>query len=220
MIANVDSAQAAVSAAAGTPEHARRQRAPAEDVDLLLRVGQCDTIAFERLYDRFSSPMFSLVLRMVGSRAQAEDILQEVFLLIWIRARDYRQQLGSPFAWIATIMRHKAIDWLRAQGPRFRYLDTAPDQPAPHFASLTGEDRLIATERNREVRSAIAALGVGEHRAIELAFFDGLTHAEIAAALHLPVGTVKARIRRGLLKLRLQLTPLVPRVQRTAPNRP
>ncbi|MBC7368684.1 MAG: sigma-70 family RNA polymerase sigma factor [Undibacterium sp.] len=180
----------------------------AEDIDLMIRVARREIAAFEQLYDRFSHPMFSLVLRIVRSPSEAEDVLQDVFFQIWTRAPDYQPQLGSPFAWVATIMRRKAIDRLRAQIRRGLHL-VAPSVPCmdPPNPSDTRAP-LLATERRQEVCAALATLAAGEHRAIELAFFDGLSHQEISEALRLPIGTVKARIRRGLFKLRTKLAPL------------
>ena len=182
-----------------------REKSTAQDVMLLGRVARRDTLAFEQVYDRFSRPMFSMVLRIVRSRPEAEDVLQDAFFAIWNRAPNYRPDRGSPFSWIATIMRHKAIDRLRSQIRRDKRL--VEDIPActEDEAAPGGLAPLIATETERAVRSALATLGPGEHRAIELSFFDGLTHPEIAAQLGIPAGTVKARIRRGMLKLRTKL---------------
>ena len=184
-----------------------RPGARPDDSTLMSRVIQRDAIAFERLYDRFSPPMFSLVLRIVQCRAEAEDVLQEVFWAVWVRAADYQPHLGSPFAWIAMITRHKAIDRLRARLCREKHLDAEADWRADGEGGENGATPLIATETGREVRTALATLDAGERRALELAFFHGLTHVEFAVASGIPVGTIKARIRRGMFKLRAKLEP-------------
>ena len=163
-------------------------RAPtSDDASLLLAVARRDEAAFGALYDRMARPVFALVVRIVRSRAEAEEVLQEAFWQVWARAPDYSVELGSPFCWIVTVARRKAIDRLRANS---RHLQRIAD---PQGARL--EDDFAAP-------AALDALAADERRAIALAFFDGLTHVEIAAALRTPVGTVKARIRRGLLKLK------------------
>ena len=174
-----------------------------DDVSLLQAVARRDEAALAALYDRFSRPVFSLVVRVVRSTAEAEEILQETFWLIWEKASSYQPALGSPFAWIVTIARHKAIDRLRANSRHLQRIaeaqalsnDTGVIEPAG-FANIATDERTAA------VHSALETISAAERRAIELAFFDGLTHVEIAEALGQPVGTVKARIRRGLLKLK------------------
>ena len=184
----------------------KRAASPPDDVALLLAVAQRDEAAFEELYDRISRPAFALVSRIVRSHAEAEEILQEAFWQVWEHAPSYRAELGSPFCWIITIARRKAIDRLRSNSRHLQRIAEAQaggvggDEVAP-----AGFDKLSGDERAGAVRAALARIGVAERRAIELAFFDGLTHLEIAEALKQPVGTVKARIRRGLLKLEAAL---------------
>ena len=177
-----------------------------EDAALLRAVARRDEAAFGLLYDRMARPIFALVLRIVRSRAEAEEILQEAFWQIWERAPDYRAELGSPFCWIVTIARRKAIDRLRANSRHLQRLaDAQGARGEDEFALPLAAEALSAGERSAAVRLGLAKLGLAERRAITLAFFDGLTHVEIATALDLPVGTVKARIRRGLLKLKPML---------------
>lgn len=175
------------------------------DVALLVRIAQGDATAFEPLYDNFAGTMFSLVVRIVGSRVEAEDVLQVGFQQVWLHASDYDAGRGSPFAWIATIMRYKAIDALRARCGHRQRIDTAFQQRNEEPETAVGSEQLVLSEQHTAVREALALLGVHERKSIELAFFDGLTHLEIAQALGDPVGTVKARIRRGMLKLRRAL---------------
>jgi len=177
-----------------------------DDVALLLAVARRDEAAFGEFYGRFSRPIFSLILRVVRSHAEAEEILQEAFWRIWENAPSYRPALGSPFCWIVTIARRKAIDRLRANS---RHLQRIADAQAADadagWVEPSGFENVADGEQAQAVRAALEQLGPAERRVIELAFFDGLTHHEIAEALRQPLGTVKARIRRGLLKLEAAL---------------
>ena len=182
-----------------------------DDVTLLLAVARQDEQAFAELYDRMARPIFSMLVRIVRSRAEAEDVLQEAFWQIWESAPGYRPELGSPFCWMVTVARRKAIDRLRANARHLRRIAEAQaGRTADEFAAPVVLDLLADGERSETVRAALARIGPEERRAIVLAFFDGLTHEEIAAALRAPVGTVKARIRRGLLKMKLSLARLRP----------
>ena len=189
--------------AAESAAHRRR-----DDVVLLRRVAGRDQLAFAQLYDRFSGPMFSLIVRIVRCHAEAEDILQDAFVIIWTRAASYRSELGSPFVWVAAIVRNKAIDRIRSTTRHRELIEADLRLRGEETDVPTAAGALAATENSRLVRSALGKLGDGEVRAIELAFFGGRTHGEIAVDLGIPVGTVKARIRRGLLKLRPALTRL------------
>lgn len=174
-----------------------------EDASLLQAVARRDEAAFAELYDRLSRPVFSLVVRVLRSRAEAEEVLQEAFWQIWERAPDYRADLGSPFCWIVTIARRKAIDRLRANARHLQRIEEARNsRNDDDCVAPAGLDALAADERGTAVRSALAGLNPEERRAIALAFFDGLTHDEIASVVQAPVGTIKARIRRGMLKLK------------------
>ena len=180
-----------------------------DEATLLQAVARRDEAAFAELYDRFSRPVFSLIVRVLRSRAEAEEVLQEAFWQIWERAPDYRAELGSAFCWVVTIARRKAIDRLRANARHLQRIDEAQGLRADDdFISPAGLETLAASERGAAVRAALAKISLEERRAIALAFFDGLTHEEIATALREPVGTVKARIRRGMLKLKPALARL------------
>jgi RNA polymerase sigma-70 factor (ECF subfamily) len=180
-----------------------------DDAALLLAVARRDEAAFAALYDRMARPVFSLIVRVVRSRAEAEEILQESFWQIWERAPDYQPALGSAFCWIVTIARRKAIDRLRANSRHLQRIEDAQGaRSEDDFALPAALEALAADERGAAVHAALAKLGREERRVIALAFFDGLTHTEIAAAERTPVGTVKARIRRGMLKLKPALARL------------
>jgi RNA polymerase sigma-70 factor (ECF subfamily) len=178
---------------------------PPNDITLLLAVARRDEASFAELYDR----MFSMVVRIVRSHAEAEEILQEAFWQIWESAPSFRTELGSPFCWMVTIARRKAIDRLRANSRQQQRITEAQElREEDEFTPPAALAHLADGERSATVRAALARLGPDERRAIVLAFFDGLTHEEISAALRAPVGTVKARIRRGLLKLKPSLAGL------------
>jgi RNA polymerase sigma-70 factor (ECF subfamily) len=180
-----------------------------DDTGLLRAVAQRDESAFAELYDRFSRPVFSLVVRVLRSRAEAEEVLQEAFWQVWERAADFRPELGSAFCWVVTIARRKAIDRLRSNSRQLqRVAEVRRQEEAGDDRAGDGREAAAAGERGAEIRAALAALNREERQSIALAFFDGLTHEEIAVALHTPVGTVKARIRRGLAKLRPRLQRL------------
>lgn len=182
-----------------------------DDVSLMLAIAQRDETAFSLLYDRMSGPVFGLILRILRSRAEAEEILQEAFWQVWTRAPDYRRDLGTPFSWVVTIARRKAIDRLRANARHVeRIADAQRATTDADFFGATSADQADASEAGRAVRAALAELDLHERRAIALAFFDGLSHAEIAKALQTPVGTIKARIRRGMAKLKAPLASLRP----------
>jgi RNA polymerase sigma-70 factor (ECF subfamily) len=175
------------------------------DAELMRRMGRSDREAFAQLYDRFSRPLFATALRILHNSAEAEDIVQDVFLALWEKAAAYEPGRGSAFAWAVTLTRNRAIDRVRMRKRRSELLaeTTAedagmqPSEPGPDSA-----DGLVLKEQAGAVRAAVAALPVDQQRAVELAFFSGLTQQEIAEKLREPLGTVKARIRRGLLKLR------------------
>jgi RNA polymerase sigma-70 factor (ECF subfamily) len=181
------------------------------DLEMIARIGRGDQSAFDALYDRLSGPLYSLALRMLGNAADAQEALQDVFLQIWSRARTYDPQQSSVFSWTVLLTRSRVIDRLRARGRRLRVLvpstDVEEDSTEAADAS-TAENVADTTDKNEEaarVRSILNNLPSEQREAIELAFFTDLTHHEIAARLGQPLGTVKARIRRGLLKLRERL---------------
>jgi len=180
-----------------------------DDVALLHAVARRDEGALGALYDRWAQPVFSMLVRIVRSTAEAEEVLQETFWQIWERAADYRRELGSPFCWIVTLARRRAIDRLRADSRHLQRIEEAQATRADEdLANPAGFENVAAGGRGAAVRDALIKLDADERRAIALAFFEGLTHEEIAAALRIPAGTVTARVRRGLLKLKPYLLRL------------
>ena len=173
------------------------------DAQLLARTAAGDEPAFATLYDRFAPGLFSMIVKMTRDEKEAEDVLQEGFSHIWRRAATYDPARSSPFTWAVMILRHKAIDRLRVRQRLERTLEKATVE----FAHFPEADEVSAGEAGRhddgaQVRAALAQIPEEQRRAVELAFFGGLTHEQIAEQLATPLGTIKARIRRGLLRLR------------------
>ena len=159
------------------------------------------------MYDRHARPLYSLILRILGNETEAEDVLQDVFAQAFRQASRYDARRGAVAAWLLTIARSRAIDRLRARRTRVetvagetKTLDEMPDAQ-PDAAST-----MLDEERSRLVRRALGELPMLQRMAIELAYYEGLSHSEIAERLEQPLGTVKTRIRMGLLKLRDVLT--------------
>ena len=175
------------------------------DADLLRRMARNDRDAFARLYDRFSRPLYATALRILNNASEAEDVVHDVFLSLWEKAAAFEPGRGTAFGWAVTLTRNRAIDRVRMRTRRagLRSRTTAEDAGMqPSGSGPDSADDLLLKEQAGAVRAAVAALPAEQQRAVELAFFSGLTQQEIAEELREPLGTVKARIRRGLLKLR------------------
>lgn len=170
---------------------------------LLGRIAQRDLPALSEFYDQMAAPLFSVALRILGDAGEAEEVIQDVFVQIWEKAPTFDGLLGSAFHWALSITRHRAIDRLRSQQRRTRLIEELLQVGAADLATAAAPDLdALGAEEAAGVRSGLASLPKDQREAIELAFFGGLTHPEIAETLHQPLGTIKARIRRGLLKLR------------------
>jgi RNA polymerase sigma-70 factor (ECF subfamily) len=180
------------------------------DEDLMVRAQRGDPRAFEVIFDRHGGPAFSLAYRMCGSRQQAEDIVQDTFLSLWRQGATYRPARGSVRSWVLATVRHKAIDAFRHQSAKSGR-DVCDDAAAER---MPGSQRTDAEAERRDdaqhVRSALWELPDEQRRVIELAYFGGFSHGEIATMLGLPPGTVKGRMRLGMTKLRLSLGGLAP----------
>ncbi len=177
----------------------------AADHAALERMARGDHEALAELYDRHGRLVFSLALRILRDQSDAEDIVQDVFSQAWRQAARYESSRGNVIAWLLNLTRSRAIDRLRGRRAR---PDTAAGDPAtlelPDRSQPVDEQIALSTEAAR-IRAAVDELSVLQRVAIELAFYEGLTHVEIAERLELPLGTVKTRIRQGLLKLRERL---------------
>jgi RNA polymerase sigma-70 factor (ECF subfamily) len=171
------------------------------DAALVARVVARDPGAIADLYDRHSRLLFGLILRILKERGEAEDVLQEVFLSVWTRADTYKPALGSPVAWLVRIARNKAIDRLRAIGVRLHAVEASYSPPPPD----SPESQAARGERERGVARALDALPAEQRVLIEEAYYLGLTQTQLAARFNLPLGTVKTRVRTGMLALRQHL---------------
>ena len=171
------------------------------DEDLISLVEAKDAQAFAVLYDRHSRAAFSLAYRMMGERQAAEDLVQDAFLKVWRGAGSYRAERGSARTWLLSIVHNRGIDQLRSLASRRRTQDkveaTAPrSQPSEAFAQSW------RNSQREQVREALKTLPPEQLKILELAYFSGYTHVEIAELLELPLGTVKGRMRLGLKKIR------------------
>ena len=177
------------------------EQAQTSDVELLHAIARGDEQALASLYDRYRVILFSLVLRILHSRDDAEDVLQELFLQVWKRASDFDESRGRPFTWLVTLARSRAIDRLRSLSARDRAVTESVRAAAPD-EWVDAVDDAIRSEQSAVVRRALAELPEEQRRALLLAYFEGLTQTEIAARLGAPLGTIKTRMRSGMLKLR------------------
>jgi RNA polymerase sigma-70 factor (ECF subfamily) len=174
----------------------------ASDQAALTRMVQGDGDAVAELYDRHARPVYSLALRILGDVTEAEDVVQEVFSQAWRQASRYNTSRGAVAAWLLMLARSRALDRLRAR--RARPKGVSDERAADDIvdAGLPVDSQVISFEQIARVRTALDELPMLQKVAIELAYFEGFTHAEIAARLEQPLGTVKTRIRLALMKLR------------------
>jgi RNA polymerase sigma-70 factor (ECF subfamily) len=170
---------------------------------LVARLARGDAAAIEALYDRLAAPAYGLALRIARDPRLAEDAVQEAMTRVWSRARQYDPRAGSARAWVLRIVRNAAIDQLRTETSRERAAAGAAALPPEEPTRAEQPDALVAgAQQAAHLRAALAALPVEQRRTIEICYFEGLSHAEIAAREGVPLGTVKTRIRDGLLRLR------------------
>lgn len=176
------------------------EQATTADVETLRAIAGGDEQALAALYDRYRLILFGLIVRILHSQPEAEDVLQEVFLQVWRRASDFDEKRGRPFTWLVTLARSRAIDRLRSTSARERTADEAA-RATPDSISDAAADA-VKSEQGEIVRSALAELPEEQRRTLLLAYFEGLTQTEIAERTGIPLGTVKTRMRSGLIKLR------------------
>lgn len=172
------------------------------DAALVQRLLQRDVSAFEELYERHSRMVYGLVLRIVQQASTAEEVVQDIFLQLWRNASQYDVSRGPFLPWLLTLARNRALDQLRLKSERQRRREEQTEELPPVVAAPDFEGSLDEKRRATRVRELIASLQPQQKRAIELAYFEGLSHSEIAAKLQEPLGTVKSWIRNGLLKLK------------------
>jgi len=172
------------------------------DATLLSRLLQKDVSAFEQLYDRHSRLVYGLVLRILQQAPTSEEVVQDVFLQLWRNADQYDSSRGPFVPWLCTMARNRALDQLRLKSERQRRREDQPVELPQVVVAPDYEKAIDETRRAERVRALLASLTPQQKKAIELAYFEGLSHSEIAAALKEPLGTVKSWIRNGLLRLK------------------
>ncbi|HVD39655.1 MAG TPA: sigma-70 family RNA polymerase sigma factor [Solirubrobacterales bacterium] len=182
----------------------RREKAERlADEELMPLVGRKDPEAFEVLYDRHGGAAYSLAYRIVGDRAAAEEVTQEAFISVWRSGARFDAARGSVRSWLLSVVRNRAIDFLRSRGskaPKLDFDDEASLEQRP--AQERTEEEALRRETSAELRGALGKLPGEQSKVIELAYFGGFSHSEIARMLNLPMGTVKGRMRLGLEKIR------------------
>lgn len=178
-----------------------------DDRGLIARIESRDADALALLYDRHSARLFGLAQRILGDTGEAEEVLQEVFLHVWKAAATFDASRGPVLAWLLVATRSRSIDRLRSRRPGrsagVRSLDEVPEAASHEDIEADAAGR----EWEARCRAAIAELPEDQRRALELAYFEGLTHQEIAQHTATPLGTVKTRVRLGLMKLRERIRP-------------
>jgi RNA polymerase sigma-70 factor, ECF subfamily len=183
------------------------ETAQTTDADLLRRIARGDEESLAELYDRYRTILFGLLFRILGNRTEAEDILQDVFVQVWQRAKDFDENRGKAFTWLVTLSRSRAIDRLRSLGSRSRVADEAAKETSDVIVDAV-EDA-INNERGEVVRAALKELPEEQRAALLMAYFDGFSQSEIAELTNTPLGTVKTRMRTGMTKLRELLAPRI-----------
>ncbi len=179
---------------------------PAADQHLVERMASGDGTALRTLYDQHGRGMFSLAMRMLRSQEDAEDLVQEVFVQAWRQAGRYDASRGTVAAWLLVQTRSRAIDKLRSRRTRPEGIEAAGVLAQQRDPAAGADVEAVRLEQADAVRRALDGLPHPQRVALELAYYDGLTHVEIAERLEEPLGTVKTRIRQGLLRLRDALT--------------
>jgi RNA polymerase sigma-70 factor (ECF subfamily) len=180
-----------------------------EDHALVAAIARQQQDALNRLYERYQTMVYHLAFRILNSRESAEEIVLEVFWQVWREAVRYDAQRGSVGAWLSTLARSRAIDALRARKGNPMAEEKSEGQQVANDPADTPEETTDLEQRARLVRNALEDLSADQRIALELSFFRGLTHIEIAEQLNEPLGTVKTRIRSAMLKLRERLRPLL-----------
>lgn len=180
-----------------------------ELISLVEHIARGDQLALAALYDNTNRLVYGLILRVLNDQGAAEEVLLDVYTQVWRQAPNYDTSRGSPLAWLTTIARSRAIDRLRSgwqTQQRQEPLDVVTDKETQAF---NPEENSVLAERQRLVKQALAALSPEQREVIELAYYGGLSHSEIAERLQQPLGTVKTRTRLAMMKLRDALTPLL-----------
>jgi RNA polymerase sigma-70 factor (ECF subfamily) len=177
-----------------------------EDQELIRRIAAKDADALDSFYKRYNRIAFTLVFRIVVNRDDAEDVLVEVFWQVWQQATRYDPSRGKPIAWLLTIARTRALDCLRARG-RTPVNTGEPEATIERAPASSDGDPFVLADTRQAVQAALQTLPEQHRIPIEMSFFQGMSHTEIATALGQPLGTVKDRVRNGMMHLKKRLKP-------------
>ena len=171
-----------------------------EDIELVRRIRMGDRPSYETFYSRYSALVFTTAFQVLNNQIDAEDVTQSVMFMIWEKSPMYDASRGRPSTWIVAMTRNKAIDRLRAVQRRVRLHERVQNEVSPEdfIEYRQASDELDTNEKGKLVRSAVMKLNKEQREVIEMAYFAGLTQQEIAVRLSQPLGTIKARIRRGM----------------------
>jgi len=187
-----------------------RQTSEESQAELLRRIASQDREALAQFYDETAGVLFSTAIRILGDALEAEEAVQDAFVQIWSKATSFDLALGAPLYWALGITRNRCIDRLRARKRRSQLLNELADEGAANpLLPVTQSGGFLSKDESAAVRSAVEGLPREQQQVIQMAFFGGMTHQEIAESLNEPLGTIKARIRRGMLKLRESLQAYV-----------
>ena len=170
--------------------------------ELMGRVAEGDVRAFEAVYDRYSRQAYSLARRITGGAGGAEEATQDAFLSLWRGASSFDPQRATLATWLLALVRYRSIDWVRRATPRALLQDLTEGAAERIEAPERTEEQVLASEEHNRALRLVAELPPEQREVIDLAYFGGLSHTEIAARVGIPLGTVKGRVRLGLLKLR------------------
>lgn len=167
---------------------------------LLAAIARGDREAFASLYERTNGKLFGIVLRILKNRQISEDVLQDVYLKIWQKAGSYDASKGKPISWMATIARNRAIDLVRAARPETTMEEPGAEEEIFHLASQKATD--VDPGELESLRTCLGEMKEDDRRYVLLAYYDGFSREELAQRFEMPVGTIKTRLRRGLIALR------------------
>lgn len=194
----------------GSPQDSFETQMRDQDwVALIKRVAEGDQYALNQLYDSTNRLVFGLVLRILNDRSTAEEVLLDVYTQVWRQAALYDRSRGAPLAWMITIARSRAIDRLRSGRLEQQTKESIDAVGELRATSISPEESTFSSERRQLIHTALDALSPEQREVIELAYYSGLSHTEIATKLNQPLGTVKTRTRLGMMKLRESLRPLM-----------
>jgi RNA polymerase sigma-70 factor (ECF subfamily) len=184
------------------------------DQELLAAIAEKDSAAIAELYDRYSRIVYGALLRLLRDTDDAEDILQEVFIQVWRKASTYQSSLGAPKQWMIRIAHNRAINLIRSKRSKMKQSEVSISEDgtiASGSMEIAGDDlfaKATAAEHNRLLQDALGTLPEDQQHLLDLSFLQGYSHGEISEMLKMPLGTVKTKIRNGLLALRSQLSYL------------